>query len=132
MERLEAQTAALIEKDKIIAEQATQLRLLPDLQRQAEVEKQQAAKERESVQLVAHERDALKRQVAALEEEKVKAAALEEKIQSLEAEQALAAVTTEKLTEVEQALADLKAKDEALRKELEKAKRPFWEKWFNS
>lgn len=113
VERLEAQTAALMEKDKIIAEQATQLRLLPDLQRQAEVEKQEAAKEREAVQLVAHERDALKKQVAALELDKDVA----------EEERRLA---EQEKTKAEEAL-----KEVALLKEtVAKLQQPFWKKLF--
>jgi hypothetical protein len=123
----EEMTRPLVEtirkQEQVIADQTRQLKLLPDLQKQAE-------KQHKTAEIKALEVEALKKQIAALEEEKVKAAALEEKIHSLEAEQAKAESTTAKLVEVEQALADLKARDEVLRQELEKAKQPFWKKLF--
>lgn len=124
----EEMTRPLVEtirqQEQVIADQNRQLKLLPDLQKQAEEQHKYA-------EIKALEVEALKKQIAALEEEKTKAAELEEKIQSLEAEQVKVAVTTEKLTELEKALVDLKSKDEILRKELEKAKRPFWKKLFS-
>lgn len=62
-ERLEAQAVALREQEKVIEDQNRQLRLLPDLQKQAE-------DERKAAELRALESEALKKQIAALEDER--------------------------------------------------------------
>jgi len=58
-ERIEAQAVALHEQEKVIEDQTRQLRLLPDLQKQAEGE-------RKAADLRALENEALKKQIAAL------------------------------------------------------------------
>lgn len=82
-ERIEAQAVALREQDKIIEEQNRQLRLLPDLQKQAEAE-------RRAAELRALEIEALHKQIAAIEGEKKileerahEAVALSEDLQAL-------------------------------------------------
>jgi septal ring factor EnvC (AmiA/AmiB activator) len=72
-ERLEAQAVALREQEKIIEDQQRQLRLLPDLQKQAETE-------RKAAEIGLLENEALKKQITALEEAKV------EKVDSLQAQ----------------------------------------------
>jgi hypothetical protein len=115
----EEMTRPLVEtirqQERLIEEQKRQLKLLPDLERQATFEREQAAKEREAVQLVAHERDALQKQVAALELDKDVA---EEQRHLAEQEKAKA----------EEALKEL----ESLKATVEKLERPFWKKWFRS
>jgi len=68
VEEVKAQALALAEKDRIIDEQGRQLRLLPDLRRQAEDESKAA-------ELRALEIEALKKQIDAIEEEKQQLAA---------------------------------------------------------
>lgn len=84
-ERLEAQAIALREQEKVIEDQNRQLRLLPDLQKQAE-------DERKAADLRALENEALKKQIAAIETEKAilqekasEAAALAADLQQLKA-----------------------------------------------
>ena len=60
--RLEAQVAALREKDDVIADQARQLRLLPDLEKRAD-------SEHKAAELNALEAEALKKQITALQEQ---------------------------------------------------------------
>lgn len=62
-ERIEAQAVALREQENIIEDQKRQLRLLPDLQKQAE-------DERKASELRALEVEALNKQILAMEEEK--------------------------------------------------------------
>ena|SRR5579883_2725477 len=61
-EKLEAQAMALREKDMIIEDQSRQLKLLPDLEKRAEEERKQS-------ELRALESEALKKQIAALQEQ---------------------------------------------------------------
>ena len=61
-ERIEAQAVALREQENIIEDQKRQLRLLPDLQKQAE-------EERKASELRALEVEALNKQILAMEEE---------------------------------------------------------------
>ncbi len=61
-ERLEAQAVALREQENIIEDQKRQLRLLPDLQKQAETERKEA-------ELRALEVEALNKQIVAMEEQ---------------------------------------------------------------
>lgn len=86
LEKLETQTKILYEKDRLIEDQSRQLKLLPDLEKQAEAERQAA-------NLRALEIEALKKQIEALKdqvEQKVDPA-VEEKLKSekLEKEQEL-------------------------------------------
>lgn len=84
-ERIEAQAVALREQEKVIEDQKRQLRLLPDLQKQAE-------EERKAAELRALESEALKKQIDAMAEERSvleskasKATALAEDVQALKA-----------------------------------------------
>jgi hypothetical protein len=61
-ERVEAQAVALHEQQRVIEDQSRQLRLLPDLQKQAE-------DERKAAEIGALENEALKKQIAALQAE---------------------------------------------------------------
>lgn len=106
VEEVKAQTLAIAERDRIIEEQNRQLRLLPDLQKQAEKEREQAEQERKAAELRALEIEALNKQIAAMEEEK---RSLEEK-----ASQATALVS------------DL----EALKTKVQELEKPWWKKWF--
>lgn len=60
MEKIESQTEVIFEQKRLITEQDRQLRLLPDLQKQAE-------KQQQEVELRHVENEALKKQVAALQ-----------------------------------------------------------------
>lgn len=88
-ERIEAQAVALREQEKVIEDQKRQLRLLPDLQKQAE-------EERKAAELRALETEALRKQIDAMSEEKSaleskasEAAALAEDVQALKAKMEL-------------------------------------------
>lgn len=74
-ERIEAQAVALSEQEKVIEDQKRQLRLLPDLQKQAE-------EERKAADLRALEVEALNKQIAAIQDEKLE---LEQKVQEASA-----------------------------------------------
>lgn len=78
-ERIEAQAVALREQENIIEEQKRQLRLLPDLQKQAE-------EERKLAEIKALESEALKKQITALEQERQQRETRIEKVESLEAQ----------------------------------------------
>jgi len=105
-ERIEAQAVALREQENIIEEQKRQLRLLPDLQKQAEKERELAENERKAAELRALEIEALNRQITAIEEQKRE---LEEKANQ----------------------ANVLAQDmEALKATVEKLQTPWWKKWF--
>lgn len=105
-ERIEAQAVALREQENIIEDQKRQLRLLPDLQKQAEKERELAEKERKAAELRALEIEALSRQITAMEEEK---RSLEEKANQ----------------------ANILAQDmETLKATVEKLQAPWWKKWF--
>ncbi|MBX9571399.1 MAG: hypothetical protein K2X77_21060 [Candidatus Obscuribacterales bacterium] len=67
-ERLEAQAIALREQEKIIDDQSRQLRLLPDLQKQAENERKAAEEERQAAELRELEAEALRKQISAIQE----------------------------------------------------------------
>lgn len=108
-DRLEFQAMALAEKDRIIEEQGRQIRLLPDLQKQAE-------QERKAAELKALEVEALQKQIAALEEERRRAAAEAQRI-SAEKE------GRDKV--IEQQLGSLTTKLEDLQK-------PWWKKLFTA
>jgi len=78
-ERLEAQAVALREQENIIEDQKRQLRLLPDLQKQAETERKEA-------ELRALEVEALNKQIAAIESEKQQLAAKADEATALAAD----------------------------------------------
>lgn len=98
-ERLEAQGVALREQERVIEDQQRQLRLLPDLQKQAESEHQMA-------EMKALENEALKKQIAALDEERLQKEAKLEQMQALETQ-----VNT-------------------LRQQVEDLQKPWWKKLF--
>lgn len=98
-ERLEAQGVALREQERVIEDQQRQLRLLPDLQKQAE-------SSHETAEMKALENEALKKQIAALDEERLQKEAKLEQMQSLETQ-----VTT-------------------LRQQIEDLQKPWWKKLF--
>jgi len=64
-EKLEAQAMALKERDLIIEDQGRQLRLLPDLERRA----REAEQDKEAAQIRAMETEALRTQIAAMQEQ---------------------------------------------------------------
>ena len=64
-EKLEAQAMALKERDLIIEDQGRQLRLLPDLERRA----REAEEDRKVAEIRAMETEALKKQIAAMQEQ---------------------------------------------------------------
>jgi len=106
VEEVKAQALALAEKDRIIEEQNRQLRLLPDYQRKAEEECQRAEEERKAAELRALEIEALNKQVAAIEAQKVEL--------EVKANQAGALI------------GDL----ESLKATVEELQKPWWKKWF--
>jgi hypothetical protein len=106
VDEVKAQALALAEKDRIIEEQSRQLRLLPDYQKQAAQEREEAEKERKAAELRALEIEALNKQIAAIEAEK----------QELEEKANQANILVEDL-------ASLKAT-------VEKLQTPWWKKWF--
>jgi len=68
--QLDRQREAVDELRKELQDKNTQLRLLPDLQRQAELERKSAEQERKTAELKELEIIALKQQIAAIEQEK--------------------------------------------------------------
>lgn len=105
VEEVKAQALALAEKERIIEEQKRQLRLLPDLQKRAEEERQQAEQERE---LRAFETEALNKQIAAIEEQK------------------------RELAEKASKAATIASDMEALKAKVEELDKPWWKKLFTS
>lgn len=100
-ERVEAQAVALREQEQLIEDQKRQLLLLPDLQKHAE-------EERKAAELRALENEALKKQIAALEEQgQIKESRLE-KVESLELQLA------------------------TLNEQLQKLQQPWWKKMFQA
>lgn len=89
-ERVEAQAIALREQENIIEDQKRQLRLLPDLQKQAETE-------RKAAEMGSLENEALKKQISAMEEEK----------QALEAKANEATVLAQDLQALKSTVAEL-------------------------
>lgn len=79
-EKLEAQAMALKERDLIIEDQGRQLRLLPDLERRA----REAEEDRKAAEIRAMETEALKKQIAAMQEqfEQTPAPAIEKELQA--------------------------------------------------
>lgn len=108
MEKLEAQTEVIIEQRRQIADQERQLRLLPDLQKRAEEEREFAELERKAAELRALEIEALNKQIAAMEGQKRE---LEEKANQ----------------------ANILAQDmETLKATVRELRKPWWKKWFLS
>lgn len=115
VERLEVQAQALSEKDRIIEEQSRQLRLLPDYE-----------KMQRDVELKAYEAEALKKQLAAIEEEKQRIE--QERVSAEEA----ASEANSKLQSTEALKAEIQEQLQGMRKELERVKQPFWKRWFST
>ncbi len=151
-ERIEFQAAELRDKERLIEEKERQLRLLPDLQKQAE----QRAQERDLKHV---ENEALKKQVAALQLEQQQAEEAKKKIDELERtlseSRRKAEEEIERLKEGKEAdakaIEDLRVADEAKLaekeaqaaaiqeqlqalsatvEELKKPKPSWWKKWF--
>lgn len=112
LETIKEQTAFLGEKERIIQEKDRQLRLLPDLQKQAEAE-------RKAAESKALEVEALKKQIAAVEE------------QRQVAEQQTALLKSEKEAEAKAVQEQLAALALQLQ-ELQKPKQSWWQKWFTA
>lgn len=96
LEKLDAQSEVIFEQKKVIQDQERQLRLLPDLQKQA-------ANRAQELDLKHVENEALKKQIAAMEEQ-VKAK--------------------------EEESAGVTAILESLRDKVEQLEKPWWKKWF--
>lgn len=113
-EKISEQAIAMNEQQKIIEEQSRQLKLLPDFQKQADAE-------RKAAELKELEAEALRKQIAAMEEirersEEAQRIAREE-IQRLKDEKEA------QVTAVQEQLRSLAATVQEL-------KRPLWKKWF--
>jgi len=99
MEKIEVQAEVIFEQKRTISDQERQLKLLPDLQKQAE----ERAK---AVELRHVENEALKKQITALEEQRME----------LEAK---AGQATELANDLQ-----------ALKTKVDELQRPWWKKWF--
>ena len=142
-ERIEAQAMALSERDRIIEEKDRQLRLLPDLQQQAE-------EERRAAELRTLEVEALKKQIEALEQKQAAAVEQEEQawkqqIAALKEKQAIAIeqerrAVDEANLEVERLKSEKEAASKVIQEqlaaltaqlqELKQSKMSWWQKWF--
>jgi DNA repair exonuclease SbcCD ATPase subunit len=112
VERLERQIAELREKENIIEDQARQLRLIPDFQKQAE-------QEREAAQLKEHEVNSLKTQISLLEPKLSEAESIKKRAEELENEVLAEREKAKKqVSQLEQSMAELRAEEERKREEL--------------
>lgn len=116
------------EKDKLIEEKDRQLKLLPDLEKRAEREREEAEEQRKAAHLAALEAEALKKQIEALGQEKAavearEAEALKKQIEALEREKQ---EKEDRLAEV----AKLEEQVNNLNQVVEKLQAPWWKKWF--
>lgn len=109
LSRVEQQAVQLSEKDKIIVEQSRQLRLIPDFQKQAR-EREQDAKLKE------FEAEALKKQLAALEESKIAA-------------ESLATEAQKRVVDLESTTSTVHKEIEELRAQITQLRKPWWKKW---
>lgn len=132
VEKVSAQAHALSEKDRIIEEQGRQLRLLPDLEKQAE-------EIRKTAEVKSFEVGALSKQVSALQEEllaanqrALKVAELESAIKELQVreEENKAAAMDELKRLQEQKEAAILEQLGAVQQELKKLREPPWWKKF--
>lgn len=131
MERIESQTEVISEQKRLISDQERQLRLLPDLEKQAE-------EERKAAELKELEAEALRKQVAAMQAIQTKAEEsqllAEEEIQRLKAEKEAEAKAleeeNEQLRKKAEEAASLAADVQSLKSTVEELKRPLWKKWF--
>lgn len=108
MERIEVKDQVIGSLKQELDEKDRQLRLLPDLQKQAEAE-------RKAAELKALEVEALKKQIAALDEQRKTAEAETERLKS------------EKEAEAEAIQEQLAV----LASQLQELKQPWWKKWFS-
>lgn len=116
VEKVESQTRLLVEQERTIHEQEIRLRLLPDLKKREEEERQ--ARELKEV-----EAEALRKQIAAMQEEKQiveleaqEAERLRKQVEELENEKKSAAIALSELEALKCQVADLQ--------------KPFWKKLF--
>lgn len=116
-ERIEAQAVALRDQEQVIEDQRRQLRLLPDLQTQAEVE-------RKAAELKALEAEALRKQIEAMQ---VKQERTEEARRA--AEEEMQRVKDEKDAE-NKAINDQLRALAATVQELQKPKPTWFQRWF--
>ncbi len=127
-ERIETQAVALQEQARMIEEQNRQLRLLPDLQKQAEDERKAAV-------MKALEVEALRKQILALEERQ------RLNLVEMDEEKRLASEAQAKAEDLENEMAEIqKARDVQvqivqdqladLTKTLDRIQQPWWKKWF--
>lgn len=131
LDTIKEQTTVINEKERLIEEQGRQLRLLPDLQKLAESERQTA-------ELKTLEIEALRKQIVAMEWEQSKAAeeneqAWKQQITALKEKQA-AALEQERRAASEKA-AEVKVVQEqltALSVQMQELKQPWWKKWFST
>ena len=121
IDRIEEQTTIILEKDREIKNLERQIRLLPDMEKQARQRDEEA-------KLAAFESAALKKQMALKDMEQITAekvtrlsntiiAAVEKKAQSMQ-------------SELEEARAELTRMDD-LEKELARLKRPWWQRFLS-
>lgn len=106
--QLDAEKEAVFALRRELEEKDRQLRLLPDLEKRAEVERKLAEEERRGAELRALEIEALNKQISAMTDERV----------ALEA----------KAAEASELASDLKA----LKATVEELKKPWWKKWLSS
>lgn len=128
--RIEAQALALREQENIIEDQKRQLRLLPDLQKQAEDERKAAElKELEAV--------ALRKQIAALKVEQEEADRARSKIEDLE--KVLAESQRQAQEEIERLKEEKEVQEKAVQGQLlalsatvQDLQKPWWKKLFSA
>jgi hypothetical protein len=117
IETINSQTVALIEKDRIIEDKDRQLRLLPDLQKQAE-------DERKTSELKAFEAEALKKQIEAMQSKQEETETAQSRVKELEL--AMEQLKTEKETKETVIQKQL----EGLTEKLHQLQQPWWQKLF--
>lgn len=118
------------DQERQIQEQGRQLKLLPDLEKQAE-------EERKAAHLKAVEAAALSKQIEALQEKSAEAEKAKEQValleETLEARQRETEVEIEKLkTEKETELKEVSEQLAALSQALNEMKRPWWQKFLGT
>jgi hypothetical protein len=118
------------DQERRLEDQSRQIKLLPDFEKQAEVE-------RKAGELKALEAEALRKQISALHVEQEAAAEARLKMESLE--QALeqskrdAEVEIQRLTaEKEAQLSEVQEQLKALADTVQDLRKPFWHKWFSA
>lgn len=119
------QAALVAQQEKLIEEQKIQLRLLPDLQRRAELEAEAA----KAAELKVHQSVALQKQAAMAADLKAKELAFKE-AKVLELEEHIASVEEEKKVFEAKANEALKLAEslQALEKKVEELQQPWWKK----